>query len=227
MVDAAHDNGLFLMEAFMFRFHPRSQRVKEIVASGAIGKPCLLRSAFCYHMDHNILNAAGNARLQPEMGGGALLDVGCYGVRVARWLMDAEPIQAQAQAVYHPGGVDIHMVGTLLFSEGQLAVVEASFICALQQTFTIVGSAGAIELPHDAFIPWEKDAKFWLRGPEQEIGEEHVVPGADEYQLMVEYFGDVVLGETKPKNIPEDSVANMQVLDALAKAARTGETVKL
>jgi predicted dehydrogenase len=227
MVDAAHDKGLFLMEAFMFRFHPRSQRIKAIVDSGAIGKPCLIRAAFCYHMDDNVLKTAGNPRLKPEMGGGALLDVGCYGVSAARWLMQEEPTQVQALAVYHPKGVDIHLVGTLLFPGGQLAVVEASFICALQQTFTVVGNAGAIELPHDAFIPWEKDAIFWLRGRDQEIGEKHVIPGADQYQLMVEYFGDVVLGKAKPGNQPADSVANMHVLDALAEAARTGETVKL
>ena len=174
-----------------------------------------------------MFQSGANARLKPDMGGGALLDVGCYGVSIARWLMASEPVSAQAQAVYHPKGVDVHLVGTLLFSDGQLAVVEASFISALQQTFTVVGNAGAIELPHDAFIPWEKDAIFWLRGQDQEIGEQHVVSGADEYQLMVEYFGDVIVGKTNPGNQPADSVANMHVLDAMAKAARTDEPVKL
>ncbi len=227
MAAAAHDNRLILMEAFMYRFHPRSQHIKQIIDRGVIGKPCLVRSAFCYHMDDNILKTGENARLTPEMGGGALLDVGCYSVSVARWFMASEPIQVQAQAQYNPNGVDIHMVGTLLFSRGQLAVVEASFISALQQTFTVVGSAGAVDLPHDAFIPWEKDAVFMLRGKDQEIGEKHVIPGADEYQLMVEHFADVVLGNAESDDQLADSVANMHVLDALAEAARTAKTVKL
>jgi predicted dehydrogenase len=227
MADAAADRGLLLREAFMYRFHPRSQRIKQLVDGGVIGKPGLVRSAFCYHMDQNLLKTAGNARLEPEMGGGALLDVGCYSVSVARWLLASEPVRAQAQAVYHPQGVDIHLVGTLRFSDGQFAVVEASFISALQQTFTVVGSSGAIELPHDAFIPWEKDATFVVRGQDQEVGEKHVISGADEYQLMVEYFGNLVLGKIQPDDQLADSVANMHALDALAEAARTGKTVDL
>jgi predicted dehydrogenase len=227
MVAGAIESGLVLMEAFMFRFHPRSRRIKQIIDGGGIGKPRLLRSAFCYHMDDKILKTANNARLKPEMGGGALLDVGCYCVNAARWLMAAEPIQVQAQAVYHPDGVDIHMVATMQFPDSQLAVAEASFISALQQTYTVVGSTGAVELPHDAFIPWEKDAVYTLRGQDQEIGEKQVVPGANEYQLMVEHFGDVVLDKTKPDYSLEDSLANMRALDALAEAAQTGKTVKV
>ena len=100
-----------LMEAFMYRFHPRSLRIKEISGSGDIGRLCLIRSAFCYHMDEDIIRRGANARLKKNRGGGALLDVGCYSVSVARWLMGAEPLSAQAQAVYHPGGVDVHLVG--------------------------------------------------------------------------------------------------------------------
>jgi len=105
--------------------------------------------------------------------GGALLDVGCYSVSVARWMMGAEPTQVQAQAIYHDTGVDVHFVGTLQFHSGGLATLEASFVSALQQTFSVVGTAGAIDLPHDAFIPWQHDAAYILRSrirkPETEL----------------------------------------------------------
>ena len=127
----------------------------------------------------------------------------------------------------HPAGVDIHLVGSLRFEANQLAVLEASFISALQQTYTVVGSDGAIELPHDAFIPWEKDAVYTLRKTDDEVGAEQVIQGADEYQLMVEHFSDAVLGRTELDVTPDDSIANMRVLDALSKAARTGTTVQL
>lgn len=227
MAARAKETGLLLMEAFMYRFHPRSRHIKQIVDQGNIGKPCLVRSAFCYHMDDDMLQSGANARLKSEMGGGALLDVGCYSVSAARWLLNAEPTAVQAQAVYHPAGVDMHLVGTLRFEEEKLAVLEASFISALQQTYTVVGSDGAIDLPHDAFIPWEKDAVYTLRKKDEEVGEEYVIQGADEYQLMVEHFSDAVLGRTELDCTPDDSVANMRVLDALAEAAKTRNTVNL
>ena len=227
MANQSAKSGKLLMEAFMYRFHPRSQRIKQMVDENAIGKPCLIRSAFCFHMDEDIIERGANIRLEPEMGGGALMDVGCYGVSVARWLMAAEPVKVQAQAVYHPAGVDVHLVGTLSFAEGQLATVEASFIAALQQTYTVVGKEGSIQLPHNAFVPWEKDAIYTQRGQDEEAGQEHMVKGADEYQLMVEHFSDAVQGLTNLDYSPDDSIANMRVLDAMAEAAQTGKTVNV
>jgi len=227
MAARAKETGLLLMEAFMYRFHPRSRQIKQKIDQGIVGKPCLIRSAFCYRMDEEILQSGGNVRLKSDRGGGALLDVGCYSVSVARWFMGAEPTAVQAQAVYHPAGVDIHLVGSLRFEANQLAVLEASFISALQQTYTVVGSDGAIDLPHDAFIPWEKDAVYTLRKKDDEAGAEQVIQGADEYQLMVEHFSDAVLGRTELDVTADDSIANMRVLDALSEAARTGTTVQL
>ncbi len=227
MAEAASGTGLLLMEALMYRFHPRSRRIRRTVAEGGIGEPRWVRSSFCFHIGEERLATSDNPRMRPEMGGGALLDVGCYGVSVARWLLGAEPGRLQAQAVYHPSGVDVHFVGTLLFADTRLATVEASFVSALQQTYTVVGTDAAIELPHDAFVPWEKDARFTIRGRDQETGLEEIVPGADEYQLMVEHFSDAVLKGTVPTVSPEESIRNMRVLDGLAEAARTGRTIDL
>jgi predicted dehydrogenase len=105
--------------------------------------------------------------------------------------------------------------------------LEASFVSALQQTYTVLGSAGAIELPHDAFVPWERDATYTVRGLDEEEGSQHIVPGADEYQLMVEHFAAAILGKTTLAFPPQESVRNMRVLDGLAEAAQTGRTVIL
>jgi xylose dehydrogenase (NAD/NADP) len=227
MADMAAAGGLLLMEGMMYRFHPRSQNIKQMVARGEIGRISLVRSAFCYKMDEELLASGNNARLKPEMGGGALLDVGCYSVSVARWYMGAEPTELQAQAVYYSSGVDMHVVASLRFPENGLATLEASFISSMQQTYSVVGSEGAIDLPHDAFIPWEKDAVFTVRGKDQEVGQNHVTPGADEYLLMVEHFADGVLGKTALTLPPEESIRNMRVLDGLAEAARTGKKIRL
>lgn len=227
MANVASAAGLLLMEAMMYRFHPRNRIIRHMVTSGKIGTVTLVRSSFCYPMDVEILAKGNNARLQGEMGGGALLDVGCYCVSVARWFMGVEPAAVQAQAVYHANGVDMHLVGSLRFAENGLATIEASFISALQQTYSVLGSEGAIELPHDAFIPWEREAVFTVRGKDQEVGQKQVMPGADEYLLMVEHFADAVLGKERLAITPEESIRNMRVLDGLAEAARTGTTVRL
>ena len=225
MADTARDSGLMLMEAFMYRFHPRSRKIHQMVRSGSIGAPRLIRTAFCYRMATADFKNPDNARLQRSMGGGALLDVGCYGVSVARWMFNAEPVQVQCQASYHPDGVDLHAVGALQFADGRLATVEASMVAGLQQTYTVVGEEGVIELPHDAFIPWEKDAQFTLREKDAESADPEVVTGADEYRLMVEHFVDAVRGRNPLDYPATDSVGNMRVLDALAEAARTGRMV--
>ena len=91
----------------------------------------------------------------------------------------------------------------------------------------ICGTEGAIELPHDAFIPWEKNAEVTVRKKDREEGEKIVIPGADQYQSMVEAFADAVLGNSKGLLAPEDNIANMRILDALAHSARSGRTVSV
>ncbi len=167
----------------MYRFHPRSREIRQLVHAGAIGMPHLIRSAFCYRMSSEDIQDPHNARIQSETGGGALLDVGCYSVSIARWLFGAEPHQVQCQASFHPAGTDVHAAGILCFGDQRLATFEASFIAGLQQTYSVVGENGVVELPHDAFIPWEKDASYTLRKNEAKTAAPTAIPGADEYQL--------------------------------------------
>nr|MBM1002966.1 Gfo/Idh/MocA family oxidoreductase [Desulfofustis sp. PB-SRB1] len=207
MADAAAAAEVVLMEAMMYRFHPRSRRVKALVDEGAIGAAKLVRAAFCFSMDEHLLDSTDNYRLIREQGGGALLDVGCYCVSAARWLLGAEPDIVQAAALYHNvGGADIHLVGN-------------------QQSFTVVGGKGAIELPHNTFIPWEQDAYLTIRRGDQEEGERLRIPGADEYQLLVEHFRDVVCDGAINEQPVSESIANLLVLDAMDKAARTMTSV--
>jgi D-xylose 1-dehydrogenase (NADP+, D-xylono-1,5-lactone-forming) len=222
---AAAASGLPLMEALMYRFHPRSRRIRQMVRDGAIGTLRMVRTAFCFRIEDERMRSGDNFRLNPATGGGALLDVGCYGVSLARWLFDSEPLQVQAQADVNAAGIDVNLLGSLAFAGGGLASLEVSFVSALQQTYSVIGNKGAIDLPHDAFIPWEKEAVFRLRGKTDETGKKIVIPGADEYRLMVEHFADVVRGAAAPAYPIADSVANLAVLDALAEAVRSGRSV--
>lgn len=227
MAAAAETNGRILMEALMYRFHPRSRQIKQRVARGDIGRPKLVQAAFTFHIDDTVLARGDNVRLDPETGGGALLDVGCYAVSTARWLMGREPVAVQAMAARRENGVDLLFAGLLDFGGQALASFEAGFIAALQQTFRVVGELGAIELPHNAYIPWDADAAYVVRGVDEEQGVHFHAGSADAYRLMVDHFADVVRGRTQPLIDPQESVKNMRVLDALAEAAQTGQRVSI
>ena len=220
MANVASKNGRHLMEALMYRFHPRSLHIRQMIRNGEIGSLRFVRVSFCFHIGEK-----NNIRLKKKMGGGALLDVGCYGVSVARWLMGENPEKVQATSHYNSAGIDIHTAGILHFRNGGLATVEASFVSSLQQTYTVVGEEGSIELPHNAFIPWEKDAEFLYRNKNDEVGQREIIPGADEYRLMVEHFTDSIIHGTSPSVSIRDSIRNMRVLDALAGSARSGRMV--
>ncbi len=224
MAAAARANGRFLMEALMYRFHPRSRQIKDRVDQGDIGRPKLVQAAFTFHMDEETLTCGENARLLPE-GGGALLDVGCYAVSAARWLMGRGPAEVLGMAARQKNGVDLLFTGMLDFGGQALATFEAGFITALQQTFRVIGDRGAIELPHNAFIPWDADAGYVLRGTDEVQGVQIHAGVADQYQLMVEHFADVVLERVQADISIEESIENMRVLDALNEAALKGHAI--
>ena len=227
MVDAAKSAGRLLMEAFMYLHHPRTTKIFNLVKEKVIGSPRLIRASFCYSMSEKELKNPHNTRLRSEMGGGALLDVGCYCVSIARRLYGAEPIEVQCQACYNSNGIDLHTTGMLKFSGQRIATIEASFISGLQQTYTTVGKAGVIEMPNDAFIPWEKDVSYTLRLNNADVGTPVAMPGADQYKRMVEHFVYAAKGTVKPIQTPDDSVNNLRVLDALSEAANTRLTVRI
>ncbi|MBV6522162.1 MAG: Inositol 2-dehydrogenase/D-chiro-inositol 3-dehydrogenase [Gemmatimonadaceae bacterium] len=118
---AASSNGTLLMEAFMYRFHPRSERLVHIARSGALGELRAIRSAFTFQ-----LTRPGNIRLVPELGGGALMDVGCYCVNASRTIAGCEPLSVQAVATWGPTGVDMELTGMLVFPGGLVSHFDCS-----------------------------------------------------------------------------------------------------
>ena len=220
MITACERKGVHLMEAFMYRFHPRSIRVKELVDSGELGPIQLIRSAFAFlHHDPD------DYRLKKAMGGGSLLDVGGYAVSAARWLIGAEPVEVQASACYgEASGIDETLGGLLRFPDGEIAQIMCSFRTALRQNYEVVGRDAALEVAL-AFIPEGAEAPLVVLrdgGVETER-----FPKVDQYQLMVEHFAEAVLRRQPLRFPPTEAWANARVLDALARAARTGELQRL
>lgn len=227
MAHAARNAGRALMEGLMYRFHPRSEQIKSHVTRGDIGQVRLVRAAFAFHIETDSPNTgSNNTRLTAPEGAGALWDVGIYGIDTACWLLDRGPEKVQGFAVRDVNGVDLLFAGLLNFKEGALAVVEAGFITALEQTFSVTGSRAAIELPHNAYIPWEVDAEYTLRGVNQEKGQLFRIEGTDQYRIMAEHFADVVMGRGAQQVTLEESIRNLRVMDALNRSSREGRTLQ-
>jgi predicted dehydrogenase len=215
MASAASSNGVKLMEAFMYRFHPQVDLTLELLKQGVIGAPKMIYAAFTFR-----LTDPDNIRWEPELGGGALMDVGCYCVNVSRTLAGAEPVEVQATAEWADTGVDAQLMGTLRFAGGLVAQIACAMTLKRREVVQIAGPDGFIDVPH-TFIPGTEDATI----VEHHGGDEpivHTAPGVDEYQLMVEHFADCVLHDLPVRYPPTEAAANMRVIDALYRSAHNG-----
>jgi predicted dehydrogenase len=212
MDGAARRNGVKLMEAFMYRFHPQTLKVLDLVRTAAIGDIRLIHSAFTFR----VTNPA-NIRLQLELGGGSLMDVGCYCVNIARTISGREPTDVQAYASWSSTGVDDQMIGNLQFSNGLLAQFDCSLTLSRREFYQVVGTDGTIDVPL-AFLPGTAQTTVRLRQKQKE--ELYEIPGVDEYRLMVEHFARCVLYEEPLRYPPAEAAANMRVIEALYRSAR-------
>ena len=212
IVEACARAGVLLQEAFMYRFHPQIERLQQLVRDGTVGRLWLVRSGFSF-----TVGSENDIRLRPELGGGSLLDVGCYCVNISRLLL-GEPLQANAAAVYERG-VDVRLAGMLTFSGGTAALLACGLRAPEQQFCEVVGEEGVITLPRP-FLPGEDPAVIFVRRKAQE--ERIEIPGTDQYGRMIDHFGESLRTGTPPRFSPEDAVANMRVIDLLRAAAQAG-----
>lgn len=186
MAAAAQRSGRHLMEAFMYRFHPRTQRFVD-----GLRNPLYVQARFGFTLDK-----PANYRLQSSLGGGALLDVGCYTVNVARWIL-GEPSTVDAHSTMRDE-VDLTTSALLCFPGGETGAVWSSFESAEGQEVTVVTD----EAVHRLEMPFNS------------------VEEVDQYQVMVESFGHSVIDD-RPVAIPlTESIANMRVLDRIREAAQ-------
>jgi predicted dehydrogenase len=215
MFAAAREHGVWLMEAFMYRFHPRTLRLAEIVAAGEIGAPTLVRASFGF-----AVTDPANVRLSAELAGGALMDVGCYPVNAAR--MIAGPVRA-ATATARWRDVDVTLAGVLDHTGGALSLVSCSLVSGRHNELEVVGSDGVIIVP-DAFTP-PKDRPSTMmitRGTETE---EQTFAPVDQYTLEAEGFAALVAaGHEAAAGLPQmplvESLDNAATIDTLLATAR-------
>jgi len=218
MEAAARANGVKLMEAFMYRFHPRTQRVRDLISEGVIGDLRTIRSAFTFR-----LTKPGNIRMDATLGGGALMDVGCYCVNVSRTMVGAEPVEVQATANWAPTGVDAELAGTLRFEDGVIAQFDCALTMERREFYEVAGTDGHLTVP-DSYLPGTDDVVISEHhGRAEPVA--HPIPGDDEYRLMVEHFADCALHDRPVRYPPAEAGLNMRVIEALYRSAREGGSV--
>jgi len=216
---AATRNGVIVAEAFMVRAHPQWLRVYDLVQTGRIGDLRLIVGHFSYYRrDPN------DIRNRVDWGGGALMDIGCYPITIARWMFGAEPAEVLAQIEHDPDmQIDRLVSGLMRFDRGQ-----ASFTCAGQlvpyQRMHIFGTHGRIEVQIPFNAPNDRPTRIFVddgRNLTGDSAETIELPAADQYLLQGERFSEAVRGiGTVPSSI-ENAINNMAVIDALFRSAQS------
>ena len=216
LLDAARRRPqLKVMEAFMYRHHPQWQRARQLVAEGKIGELRTIQSFFSYY------NAdPDNIRNKAEIGGGGLMDIGCYCISLSRFIFGAEPERVCGIMEYDPQfKTDRLTSGVLDFGRG-----TSTFTCSTQltpyQRVNIFGTEGqvGIEIPFNA--PADQPCKMWHQyGTEMD---EMVLDVCNQYTIQGDLFSQAVLNDTEVPTPLEDAVANMKVIEALIHSAKSG-----
>lgn len=195
MTEACDQNGVLLMEAFMYQFHPQHAAVKNMIADGKIGEVASFYSKFTFHLEPG----SDNIRLNKELGGGALYDVGGYCVHSMVHILEEKPDKVYAHAKLDPQtGIDITAVGTISFPSGIEGTFNCSFASAPKNVYEVTGSLGTIEVDNSFRPDINPDGNGVVRiNYANGETEEHVIQG-DQYKLQVEHFADAILTNKEP-----------------------------
>lgn len=221
MRDAAAQHALCLMEAFMYRFHPRMRELRRLLDEGVIGDVHFINAVFSFQMTN-----LQNIRLDPTMGGGAIMDIGSYGLNFSRYIAGVEPSEVFAFGEYGKvSTVDESVTITMRFPNGILAHVDCSFRVPRRMWAEVVGSAGRIVVP-SAWLPGMAETILAIDRSDS-APETLKFAGIDQYQIMVEEFAEAVMSQ-QPVPLPvTDAVNNMRVIDAVRRSAATNQPVRL
>ena len=222
MMETADANGVVLSEAFMYRYHPLQREIHDLVRGGALGAVHLVRASYSF-----VQTDLADYRRDPGAGGGALFDVGCYCVNIARMAFGTEPTAVTAKSMYDPEtGIDTTTTALLEFGAAGMALIDCSFSLSFRASYEIVGSDASVSVP-----------RFLLgglrAGGKPEVGDYKLSRGGDTedktsapgnmYAAEVEAMSCRLLGQESFLLPPTDALHNMNALDAIAASARSGQ----
>jgi predicted dehydrogenase len=214
MIEACRAAGVLLMEAFMYRLHPLWQRTYELVADGTIGELQTIQGRFMYsNLDPaNIRNIA-------EYGGGAVMDIGCYPINVARWFFGGEPDTVSAAVRRDPLFKTDVLTSAVLDFGGR----QATFTCATQlepdQRVHLLGTTGRLEVEIPFNIPPDLPTRVVLAaGGDPPVAPDLTVfelPPCDQYTVQGDAFAGAMREGTPVPTPPEDALGNLRVIEQI------------
>jgi len=210
---------LKVMEAFMYRMHPQWQKVKKLIEDGRIGRLKNIHSMFSYYNDN-----PKDIRNQPEIGGGGLLDIGCYCINLSRFIFNSEPVFAYGSIEYDPKlEIDRLVSGVLDFKLNNQTGEKgtATFTCSTQlmynQLAEIFGTEGkiVIEIP---FTPLPDRSCKIIHHRGEQITETEF-GACNQYTIQGDQFSLAILNRTEIPTSFEDAVSNMKVIQSVFDSA--------
>jgi predicted dehydrogenase len=212
---------LKVMEAFMYRHHPQWQKARELAVSGTIGELKTTQMFVSYlNLDPE------NVRNKADIGGGGLMDVGCYCISMPRFMFGAEPERVAGIMEYDPNfGTDRVTSAMMDFGGGRTATWTCSTQLPEYQRFKISGSKGHIEVEVPINAAPDRPSRIWVQVDEDR--EDVTFSASDQYTIQGDMFSQAVINDTPVFTPLEDAVANMKVIEAVARSASKGswETV--
>ncbi len=218
MAAAARESGRVLAEAFMYRTHAQSLKVREMVKEGGLGRVKFVRGSFTFS-----LTKEDDYRLDPAMGGGSLWDVGCYPLSYTRMVLGAEPLEVFGWQVRGKTGIDETFAAQLRFPGEILAQFDCSVAVPYHVFMEIIGDEGTLVIPAP-FNPGLKEMVYLTqKGKVQQLS----IRGTAPYLSEVEDMADAVLLGKPPRVSLQDSRANVAAILALFESARSGKPVTM
>ncbi len=221
LIKAARQNPqLNVMEAFMYRFHPQWQTAKKLVQDNCIGQVRSIHSHFAYN-NHD----ATNIRNIADWGGGALMDIGCYCISLARFIYDEEPLRVLGQITPYAGyEVDCFVSGIMEFADGN-STFTASTKSEAEQYVEIHGEQGSILIP----LPFNPiaDTITHIELKRDGVREQIVQLPSDHYRNMADAFAESVKQKITVPTPLSDALANMKIIDAIFSSAQTNQWISI
>ena len=207
MQAVAEQNRRLLVEAVWTRWQPRMKRMAEVIRRGDIGEPLSISSAFTFRGD-----LTGNYRSQPEMGGGALLDVGCYQAHL--WLMllgeSVDFSIDNVATITGPTGIDLTTSAEVTLNQSVRADAVCSFDMEPEQRIAVTGSSSSMRTGDgEAFTLWKQDATLIVGDTVERFA------AADAFALMVEDVSAAILGEGATVFPAASSLRVADILDSI------------
>jgi len=212
---------LKIMEAFMYRFHPQWTRVKEMIRSGIIGKLHMIDSHFSFFDDdpRSIVNKKG-------LGGGSLLDIGCYSTSLSRYLFDEEPERVLGHMDIDPRYmIDRTTCGIMTFGEGRISKFTSATQQSEYQKVTLLGNSGIIEMETPFIVETNEEAVINVHTGSKK--KKILIEKCDQYTLQADLFSKCIIDD---KSVPipiKDAIKNMHVIDSITQSATLDTWINL